>query len=67
MILKPLDGFGGSGVILIENYGNYLFCYTLSSLHILTQNQITNKYYRLLLSENRSDNEKKLNLILKIA
>ncbi len=52
-----------SGVILIENYGNYLFCYTLSGLHILTQNQITNKYYRLFLSENRSDNKKKINLI----
>jgi O-antigen/teichoic acid export membrane protein len=53
-----------SGVIFIENYGNYLFCYTLSSLHVLTQNQITNKYYRLLLSENQSDNKKKISLIL---
>ena len=64
IIFSLMDRVVFSGVILIEYYGNYLFCYTLSSLHVLIQNQITNKYYRLLLSENKTDNKKKINLIL---
>lgn len=64
IIFSLMDRVVFSGVILIEYYGNYLFCYTLSSLHVLIQNQITNKYYRLLLSENKTDNKEKISIIL---
>ena len=65
LVVFPLmDKVVFSNLILIENYGNYLFSYSLSSLHILVQSQITNKYYRTLLSQNISENRKKANLIL---
>ena len=65
LVIFPLmDKVVFSNLILIENYGNYLFSYSLSSLHILVQSQITNKYYRTLLSQNISENRKKTNLIL---
>jgi O-antigen/teichoic acid export membrane protein len=65
LIIFPLmDKVVFSKIILIENYGNYIFSYSLSSLHILVQSQITNKYYRLLLSEKITENNKKLTVLI---
>jgi O-antigen/teichoic acid export membrane protein len=65
LVIFPLmDKVVFSDIILIENYGNYLFSYSLSSLHVLVQSQLTNKYYRTLLSQNISENRKKVNFIL---
>lgn len=65
LLIYPLmDKVVFSKLLSIENYGNYLFSYMLSSLHILIQNQITSKYYRQLLSDKEIDNKSKLRILL---
>lgn len=59
-----MDKIVFSNLMNKHEYGNYLFCYSLSSLHILVQGVIASKYYRMLLSNDATDQRKKWKLLL---